>query len=50
MERKKPVHDFFLSFQPYLRHGRRRRRRILLAILVVGAASLPIGLALLLTR
>jgi hypothetical protein len=50
MERRRPVHDFFLGFQPYIRHHRRLRRRLLLAILVLGAASLPVGLALLLTR
>jgi hypothetical protein len=50
MERRRPIHDFFLSFQPYMRQRRRLRRRLLLAILVIGAASLPVGLALLLTR
>ncbi|HEV3083934.1 MAG TPA: hypothetical protein VGY66_29395 [Gemmataceae bacterium] len=49
MERRRPVHDFFLSFQPYLQSRRRLRRRLLLAILVIGAASLPVALALLLT-
>jgi hypothetical protein len=50
MERRKPVRDFFLSFQPYLRHRRRLKRRILLTILVLAAAAVPIVLALVLTR
>jgi hypothetical protein len=50
MERRKPVHDFFLSFQPYLRNRRRLKRRLLLTLLVFAAAALPVALALLLTR
>jgi len=50
MERKRPIHDFFLGLQPYFSRRRRLRRRILLAILVIGAACLPVALALFLTH
>jgi len=50
MERRKPVHDFILGLQPYLKRKRRLRRRILLILFVLCGTALPIVLAVLLTH
>ena len=47
MQRRRPVHDFLLTSQPYYRKTRRLRRQLLLGLLVLTAAVLPVGLAIL---
>ena len=47
MQRRRPVHDFLLTFQPYYRKTRRLRRQLLFGLLVLTAAVLPVGLAIL---